>query len=181
MSADTYLYVLDGVSLENYTTWRDAVFIPDDGPLGRIQSDMWNMINTVDRVWIGQGGGCEIDTYAPESVAFVTRLFWAAPVLTRGVAVTALDYMSMRNHSQYGTHVEHFHEGDVLAVNWSGSRKNGRFETPRHNVRHHTRIVHGRQGSPRILTFRGRGVGAARPVKQFLQRNMGKRVIPVTV
>jgi hypothetical protein len=182
MSADTYLMVLDGVTVETYLTWRDGVPDPEGSPFPMVppesESAMWALINETDRVWIGQGGGHDVDVCTPATVAFVTRLFWSAPVLTNGLAKTALSYMSMRNDSQYGTRMEHFHEGEVLDVNWHGPRGRSKFNPSRHNTCHRTRVVHGKQGSPRIITFRNRGVGAARPVKQFLERNIGKRIIP---
>lgn len=184
MSADTYLYALDGVTVETYLTWRDGVPDPEGSPFPvippEVDSEMLRLINEADRVWIGQGGGRNVDVFTPATVVFATRLFWNAPILTKGMVVTALSYMSMRNDSQYGTVVEHFHEGDVLKTNWPGPRGRSKFETSRHNTCHRTRVVHGKQGSPRIITFRNRGVGAARPVKQFLERNIGKRIIPAT-
>jgi hypothetical protein len=151
MSADTYLYVLNEE-------------VPNDDTHG------------ADRVWIGQGSGQSVDLYTPAPVAFITRLFAAGPVLTEGLVKDALSCMNMRNDSQYGA-VEVFHEGLVLDVNWHGPRGRSKFAPSRHNVFHRTRTVHGKQGAPRIMTFRSHGVGAQRPVKQFLQANIGNRIV----
>lgn len=130
-----------------------------------------------DYVWIGQGCGTDVDLHTPASVAFITRLFDPRPILTVGLAKTALSCMNMRNDSKYGALLEHFHDGDVLEVNWPGSRGRSRFDPSRHNTCHRTRVVHGKADSPRIITFRNRGVSTARPVKQFLNRNIGKRIM----
>lgn len=118
-----------------------------------------------------------MDFYTPAPVAFITRLFASAPVLTVGLAKTALSCMSMRNDSFYGSAIEHFHDGVVLDTNWPGPRGRSKFDPSRHNVCHRTRVVHGKGGSPRIITFRHRAVGAARPVKRFLERNIGNRIV----
>lgn len=154
MSADTYLYVYNS-ELSYHDIQKSA-----------------------DRVWIGQGGGACVDAYTPASVAFMTRMFGDGPILTERMAVTALDYLNMRNASQYGTRVEHLRDAATVDTNWPGRRGRSSSDVlSRHKEFRRIRVGHGKAGMPRMINYRSPGVAAGRPVKQFFQRNSGKRII----
>lgn len=121
---------------------------------------------TTESVWIGQvswakaGLDGQWETWVPTAVERIYSLYADYPVLTRGLALETLAALNYPERSHFGQN-RVLTDPEAVHANWPSGR----------------RI---RRGPYRAVACRSRGVTRdRRAVKQFLNRNLGHRIIPV--
>lgn len=160
MSADLHLYVVEDKVWEDLLATEfdwDEARDQDHDPYATLTND-WNNTN----VWAGQvswlRGGPD---HVPLPVLYLDRMFRSAPVVTPKLVKAAVRVAAKPDRSRYARR-EYLYDRNSVELNWRYGR----------------RI---RVGKFKILVFKSRGVARPREIGKFLAKNMGKRVLSITL